>query len=226
MDRVTTPDGVDLVLWRRGERFEIRLNGLQLMSSEAHGSEEELAAVASRAVASTVAPSVLIGGLGMGFTLRAVLDRCAGDSEVLVAEVFPEVVGWNRGVLADLAERPLEDARVRVFEGDVWDALEWFPAEGGEKHRYDVILLDIDNGPSPFTLSTNDRVYGDSGVRRVAAALKPGGVLGLWSESPDPEFEKRLESVGFRVVHRQVSADGNQAARSVLHSLYLAKLTE
>jgi spermidine synthase len=198
------------------------------MSSRAHGSEDELARLALAAArtgdgargGAGRAHRVLVGGLGMGFTLRATLDALAGrhslrpNTEVVLAEVFPAVVEWNRGPLAHLAGRPLADPRVRVVVGDVADRL----AEVGEEAApYDVILLDVDNGPEAITLEANDRLYIPRGLGQAFRALAPGGVLAVWSANDDPRFADRLRRAGFRVeTHRVSERSGGKGGRHVI----------
>jgi len=182
-----TPEGAALTLEQRGEELAIRAGGQLLMSSRSHGSEELLA----RAALEGRERDVLVGGLGMGFTLRAALDRLAAGARVCVAELISEVVAWNRGPLSALAGAPLEDPRVRVQLGDVREAL--------GPHTFDAILLDVDNGPSALTQKANAALYASKGVAALHAALRPGGKLALWSGAPAPEFAARLERAGFAV---------------------------
>ncbi|MEM7586640.1 MAG: hypothetical protein AAF560_24840 [Acidobacteriota bacterium] len=212
LGQVTTRDGHELVLYCRGDRYQIRLNGLELMTSEAHGSEEAMGEMAREALEHVLAPRVLIGGLGMGFTLRAALDAFGASAEVVVAEVFPEVVKWNRGPLAHLANRPMDDPRVRVVEADVNTLL--------EEEAFDAILLDVDNGPTAFTLDSNGALYNARGIERLAAALTPGGALVVWSSDEAPNFERRLRRAGLEVTRRDVPACG--ADGGPLHTLYRA----
>jgi spermidine synthase len=212
LDCVVTADGRELVLSRRGDVFHIHIDRYELMASRAHGSEEELARLALTALGPRAAPRVLVGGLGMGFTLRATLDALDDrpGASVEVVEVFPAVVDWNRGVLAALAGSPLADPRVRVVEGDVADAV----AAAGS--GYDAILLDVDNGPEALTLDANRRLYTQAGLRRLLAALTPGGVLAVWSTDDDPRFAYRLEELGFAVSTRSVRARPGRGARHVV----------
>lgn len=213
LGQVETGDGEELALYHRDGAYQIRLGGLELMTSRAHGSEEALAQLARHALGDQPDPRVLIGGLGMGFTLRAALDGFPAASRFIVAEVFPEVVAWNRGPLANLARRPLEDPRVVVTETDVFDLLGEDP--------FDTILLDVDNGPWAFTLESNERLYDAAGIARLADSLTAAGVLAVWSADPDPAFEKRLRRAGLRVERQTVRARG--AAGGPRHTLYLAR---
>ncbi len=214
LGRTLVPGQSDLlVLARRGEEFVIRVGARILMSSAAHGSEEILAAWASERVADGSKTRVLIGGLGMGFTLRAALRAWPAQARLCVAELLPAVVEWNRGALAHLADRPLDDSRVRVFEGDVADLIE------RELNAWDAILLDVDNGPNGLTRAANDRLYSPAGLRVSMGALRAGGVLGVWSAAPDTGFRRRLCDAGFRVDERVVRARGHKGVR---HTLWLA----
>jgi spermidine synthase len=187
-----TSDGADLKLIRRGNEYIILANGKSLMSSRMHGSEEALAHLGCRR-ARPDRPCVLIGGLGMGYTLRAALDILSKNAEVVVAELVPAVVEWNRELLGPLAQHPLKDRRVRVEVQDVAITLRSASA------RFDAVLLDVDNGPTAFTADSNAGVYDDRGLAAAHAALKPGGVLAVWSARDYRKFEQRLRYNGFRV---------------------------
>jgi spermidine synthase len=183
----------DLKLARRGNEYIILANGKSLMSSRMHGSEEALAQFGCRRARTLEHPCVLVGGLGMGYTLRATLDLLPRDAEVVVAELVPAVVEWNRGPLGPLAGHPLKDKRVQVDVHDVAVVLRSAVA------RFDAVLLDVDNGPAAFTTDTNVGVYDDRGLAAARAALKPGGVLAVWSAREDRKFEQRLRYNGFKV---------------------------
>jgi spermidine synthase len=204
----TTPDGGVLTLWRRGAELSIRVGGDELMNSRQHFSEDELGRLACGKLGEGAA--VLVGGLGMGFTLRAVLDHLPTGGRVDVAELLPEVVQWNREHLGDLARRPLEDPRTRLIEGDVARVIA--AAAGG----YDAILLDVDNGPTALTAGGNAGLYGDAGVRAILAALRPGGVLGLWSAADDARYVGRLEKAGLSVLRHHVRARPDGGSTHVL----------
>ena len=211
LDLVVTPDGRELVLSRRGDAFHIHVDRYELMASRGHGSEEELARLALAALPERQAPRVLVGGLGMGYTLRAALDALGPEATVVVAEVFAAVVAWNEGVLGALARQPLRDPRVRVVQADVADAV---AREGG---RFDAILLDVDNGPEALTLEGNGRLYTPAGLRSLHAALAPAGVLAVWSADDEPRFAHRLERTGFQVATRFARArPGGRGARHVV----------
>jgi spermidine synthase len=180
-------------LTRRDREYVILANHKTLMSSRMHGSEDEMARLACEKARRLDAPSILIGGLGMGFTLRATLDLVGPGARIVVAELIAAVVEWNRGPLGELAGNPLDDARVRVDINHVAVPL------GAEPCRFDAVMLDVDNGPTAFTTSENSRLYNDQGLGIAYAALKPGGVLAVWSAYPDRKFEQRLRYVGFTV---------------------------
>ena len=204
---------VPLVLMQHGSEYVIRLGAAALMSSASHGSEDALAERGCAHLAHAGASRTLVGGLGMGFTLAAALRVLPAAARVVVAELIPAVVDWNRGPLADLAGRPLEDARVSVQAGDVASAIR--SAAGA----YDAILLDVDNGPDGLVRAANDRLYALAGVRAAARALRPGGVLGVWSVAPDAGFTRRLRDAGFTVDEQIVRARGTRGGR---HTLWLA----
>lgn len=181
-----------LTLWQRGHEFSIRIGPMTLMTSREHASEEALAAMALERCREKPAPRVLIGGLGMGYTLAAALRAVPARAEVTVAELVPAVEEWNRGPLSHLAGDPLRDPRANVHIGDVTHLLR------GPTECWDAALLDVDNGPSATIRDANARLYSDSGLRDIHAALQPGGVLAVWSVSTDAGFAKRLRRAGFR----------------------------
>jgi spermidine synthase len=186
-------DGTVLKLVRRSNEYIILANGKSLMSSLMHGSEEALATFACQQARTLERPSVLIGGLGMGFTLRATLDLLSSDSTVVVAELVPAVVEWNRGPLGPLAGHPLQDTRVHVEIEDVAVVLSSCAGQ------FDAVLLDVDNGPMGFAASNNDGLYDDRGIAAAFAALKMNGVLAVWSAREDRKFERRLRHGRFVV---------------------------
>jgi spermidine synthase len=212
----STPDGVELSLTRRDREYVILAAGKSLMSSRMHGSEEALAMLACRAARTRPEPSVLIGGLGMGFTLRAALDLLPADATVVVAELVPAVVEWNRGPLGPLAEHPLKDRRVRIEVGDVAGTLR------ASRGRFDAVLLDVDNGPAAFTASHNTGLYDDQGLAAAKAALTPGGVLAVWSAWDDRRFEQRLKHAGFTVEVERVR--GRLKKGGPRHTIFLGHL--
>ena len=216
LGQTRTPDGEDMSLTRQGGEFVILAGGKPLMSSRMHGSEEALAAFGCRDARARDEPCVLIGGLGMGFTLRATLDLLPPAATVVVAELVPAVVEWNRGPLGPLAAHPLKDRRVRIEVGDVADTLR---ASTG---RFDAVLLDVDNGPAAFTASHNTRLYDDQGLAAARAALTPGGVLAVWSAWDDRRFEQRLRHGGFTVQVERVR--GRLKKGGPRHTIFLGHL--
>lgn len=200
LGQTCTPEASDMRLTRRDDEYVILVNGKTLMSSRMHGSEEALATVACPHVRTMKQPRVLVGGLGMGFTLRATLDLLPPEAIVTVAEIVPAVVEWNRGPLASLAGHPLKDTRVRVEVEDVGFTVRANPG------RFDVILLDVDNGPAAFTTPANRGLYDNAGVAAAYAALRIGGALAVWSAWDDAKFERRLRFHGFVVEVERVRA--------------------
>jgi spermidine synthase len=206
LDRAKMPEsGEELRLYQRGAEFSIKVDSHELMNSRVHGSEDALAELACARIPRRSRPRILIGGLGMGYTLAAALKRLGADAQLVVAELVPAVVAWNRGPLAELAGRPLEDPRVTVREADVARILR------AEQRAYDAILLDVDNGPSGQTRKGNDWLYAPAGLEATYEALRPGGVLAVWSAGPDRAFTKRLRRTGFEVTEAPVRARGTGA---------------
>jgi spermidine synthase len=206
--------GGELCLYRRGREFSIMVNGCELMNSRAHGSEDALAELACGRIAGHSSPRVLIGGLGMGYTTAATLRHLDADGRVVVAELVPAVVEWNRGPLSDLAGHPLQDGRVTVRETDVALILK------GEQRAYDAILLDVDNGPEAMTREGNAWLYSRAGLDAAFAALRPAGVLAVWSAGPDRAFARRLDQAGFDVDEVKVRARGPKGGGR--HTIWLA----
>ncbi|MEN8162177.1 MAG: hypothetical protein ABFS41_19055 [Myxococcota bacterium] len=211
-----TPDGGLMALTRRGGEYVIHADGRNLMSSRMHGSEEALAQLGCRHLGGRTAPRVLIGGLGMGFTLRAALDCLGEDAHIVVAELMPAVTEWNRGPLGPLAGRPLLDPRVRVEVRDVREVL------AAPDAAFDAVLLDVDNGPTPVTSVDNARLYDDAGIASARAALEPGGTLAVWSARDDRAFVNRLRHAGFRVGVERVRARLRRGGPR--HTIFLASL--
>lgn len=207
-------NGGELCLYRRGAEFSIRVGNRELMNSRIYGSEEALAEIACARIASRSRPQVLIGGLGMGFTLAAALRRIGTDGRVVVAELVPAVVAWNRGPLGAPAGHPLQDARVAVREVDIAQILR------ETRQAYDAILLDVDNGPEGLARRENDWLYARPGLEAAHAALRPGGVLAVWSAAPNQVFARRLRRVGFTVDEVQVPARSSRKGRR--HTIWLA----
>ncbi len=205
LDSTRLPDGGELKLARRGDEFSIRLAGAELMNSRLSGSEEALATLACAKLAGLRAPRVLIGGLGMGFTLRAALPLLPPKAEVVVAELLPAVADWARGPMADLFAGSLDDPRVRVEIEDVARLI--------RAARWDAILLDVDNGPDGLTQAANDGLYGAAGLAAARRALGAGGVLAVWSEKPDDAFAKRFARAGFTVEDHRVHAHRGKSGR-------------
>lgn len=215
LGRARTPDGSALTLTRRDREFIILASGKPLMSSHMHGSEQALATLACGRLR-TGQPCVLVGGLGMGFTLRATLDLLPPDATVVVSELVPAVVEWNRGPLGPLAEHPLEDRRVQIEVRDVAETVR------SSRARFDAILLDVDNGPDAFTSTGNAGLYGDAGLAAARAALRSGGVLAVWSAWEDRKFEQRLRYNGFTVDVQRVR--GRLKKGGPHHTIFLGRL--
>jgi spermidine synthase len=207
-------DGTVMKLMRRSDEYIILANGKPLMSSRMHGSEEVLATLACQRAGALEQPCVLIGGLGMGFTLRATLDVLPPSAKVVVAELVPEVVEWNRGPLGALAEDPLKDPRVQVETDDVAIRL------GSRPGQFDAVLLDVDNGPAAFTSSSNNAgLYDDRGIALAFAALKMEGMLAVWSAREDRKFEQRLRHGRFDVEIQSVR--GRLKSGGPKHTIFL-----
>ena len=203
LDRTDLPQGGVLRLMQRGREFSIKLGVAELMTSRLFGSEEALATLAAEALAGRPRPRVLIGGLGMGFTLRAARKAFPAEAKFIVAELVPAVVRWARGPLAELFADCLDRPGVEIVETDV-AALVRAPAA-----PYDAILLDVDNGPEAMTQAANDGLYSIRGLAAARAALRPGGVLAIWSQGPDRAFAARFAKSGFDVEEKRVRAGGS-----------------
>lgn len=184
------------------------------MNSRLHNSEEELAELGCAHLKSTDDAQVLVGGLGMGFTLAAALKVLSQSAKVTVAELIPAVVEWNRGVLGDCAGKPLLDGRVLVYTGDVVNLL------NKNKPLFDAVLLDVDNGPEGLTQSANNRLYSLNGLKAIYNSLRIEGMLAIWSASPDYSFIRLLKKAGFKVATQTVRARVNKGSR---HTIFLAK---
>lgn len=203
-----------LSLYRGKDDFSIKLSrGQELMNTRKHGSEDALGALPCQRLENPSNAKVLIGGLGMGFTLASALRSVGPGAEVTVAELIPEVVEWNRGSLGEFAGRPLDDPRTRVYLGDVAQLI--------RKSRacFDVIALDVDNGPEGLTRGTNDWLYTLTGIAAAQAALRPGGILVYWSAGPDQDFFDGLRRCGLMVEEVRVYAHGNKGAK---HFIWMA----
>jgi spermidine synthase len=208
------PGGPPLRLFRRGGDFMIVLDRNELMSSRMSGSEIALGTMTCARLAGHSAPRVLIGGYGMGFTLRAVLGSLGTDARVVVAELVPGILEWARGPMAALTDGCLDDPRVEVVLGDVGAAI------AGGAGRYDAILLDVDNGPDGLTRDANDGLYTARGLAAARAALRPGGVLAIWSAGADAAFTRRLGQAGFAVDEVRVRARDN--GKGPIHVIWFA----
>ncbi|SSC66944.1 spermidine synthase [Ciceribacter selenitireducens] len=202
--------GGELRLKQRGTEFSIMLGTNELMNSRLSGSEEALATLAWERIAPSKRPHILIGGLGMGFTLRAALAVLPADAQVTVAELVPAVVAWARGPMAEVFKGSLDDPRVKVHVGDVASLIHTY------RHSYDAILLDVDNGPQGLTRSANDGLYDYAGLRAAKGALRARGVLAVWSSGPNPGFTRRLGTLGFKVKEEHVRAGKKRGARHVI----------
>lgn len=212
LDSAQVPgDSGELRLYQRGDEFSIRLMGQgELMNSRAHSSEEALAELTCARLIEGNAPRLLIGGLGMGFTLAATLRHVSESAQVVVAELIPAVVAWNRGPLGQQSGFPLNDPRVTVREGDVASLLK------KASQVYDAILLDVDNGPEGLTRKDNDWLYSYDGLSVAYEALRAQGILAVWSAGPAQDFLQRLRKVGFEVEEKRVRAHGSRGARHVI----------
>ena len=204
LDTAQVPGGGELRLLRRGAEFSIKLGTNELMNSRLSATEQALATIACEKIKSRERPRILIGGLGMGFTLRAALVVLGKQAQIIVAELVPAVVAWARGPMAEMFGDSLTDARVRIRETDVGGLIR------AARSEYDAILLDVDNGPEGMTRAANDRLYDLEGLAAAYTALRPGGVLAIWSSRPDPKFTQRLRKTGFDVVEHPVRAKGPQ----------------
>ncbi|MCP3458951.1 spermidine synthase [Bradyrhizobium sp. CCGUVB23] len=212
--RIPGSDG-ELRLMRRGKEFSIMLGTNELMNSRLSGSEAALATLAAKQIEKVAQPVVLIGGLGMGFTLRAALAVLGSKAQIMVAELVPAVVAWARGPMAEIFGDSLGDRRVEIHEMDVGQLIERHPL------RFDAILLDVDNGPEGLTRKANDALYDDAGLRIAHTALRHGGVLAVWSSGPHPKFSRRLRAAGFEVNEVNVRATGRGGGAR--HVIWMAR---
>lgn len=218
LDKVAVAGVDELRLMQRGEEFSIFSGSTPLMNSRMSGSEKALADLACAQVGARKKCHVLIGGYGMGFTLRAALACLRADARVTVAELIPAVLTWARGPMAHLSAGCLDDPRVTIREEDVRKTI------GSGATRFDAILLDVDNGPDGLTQASNDRLYNLSGLHAARSVLRPGGVLAVWSASPSPQFTRRLQSAGFTVEEIKTRANAN--GKGPRHYIWLAKIIE
>ena len=215
LDRAQIPgDGGELRLMQRGAEFSIMLGPNELMNSRLSGSEEALATIACEKIKTHAQPQVLIGGLGMGFTLRAALAALGAEARIVVAELVPAVVAWARGPMAEVFGNSLTDPRARIHEADVGQLIR------SGRSAYDAILLDVDNGPEGLTRQANDALYDSDGLNAARAALRAGGELAVWSSGPDANFTQRLRQAGFAVAEVPVRA--SRARRGARHVIWIA----
>jgi len=216
IDRAKVPGNEgEVILLSRGEEFSIRTAGTELMNSRIHGSEESLAELTLSRLDPKKKWQILIGGLGMGYTLAATLEQTGSDAQILVAELIPAVVKWNQKYLGHLAGNPLADPRVRVTEEDVVKTI------GKQRAAWDAILLDVDNGPAGLTREANDRLYGNSGLKGSFDALRPGGILAIWSSAVDEAFTLRMKRTGFKT--EIVSVRARKSGKGSKHTIWLGK---
>lgn len=210
-----TPDGSRFSLHEHGGDYFLKLNGRQLMASNATVSELLLADLACDFRHAVARPGILIGGLGLGFTLRRVLEIAGPNAAVRVVELLPDVVTWNRELLQDLNGALLDDPRVEVVTGDVFDSIK----DGSD--RYDAILLDVDNGPTSFVQTKNSRLYGTKGLAMLRRSLRPRGRLALWSAEPEPAFPMALQRAGFDA--KEFGAKSHERAKRAAHRIYIGE---
>jgi spermidine synthase len=208
-----TPNGTSIALYRHDGAYLIRADGVELMSTRRHLSEDRLAEVACAPLAERSGARVLIGGLGLGFTLRAALRQLRDDAEVVVAELVPEVIAWNADPRFELSVDAMADPRVRVVQGDVTDVLRASPG------AFDAIMLDTDNGPDGMLMSENARLYAARGIGVTMAALRAGGSVVYWSVADDPKFARALRGSGLHVGTLRVRAHDTTGP---VHTIYVA----
>ena len=211
VERVLAPEGTEMTLVERDGEWVVRYDNKVLMSTRQHASEEALATFAFREIEAP--KSVLVGGMGLGYTARAALDHLPRDGKLVIAEYTPELIDWNRRHVGAFARRPLDDRRTKVHLGDAVALIYSSTA------LYDAILLDIDNGPAAMVHTANQRLYGARGIAACHAALRPGGVLAVWSSDPDPPYLKRLERGGFEASSKNIAARGK--AGGVRHVVFI-----
>jgi spermidine synthase len=211
LDTATVPDGGGtLTLMRRGDEFSIRAGATVLMSSRMSSSEIALAELACDRLRGRRNCRVLVGGYGMGFTLRAALEGLGADAHILVAELVPAVIDWARGPMAGLTAGCLDDPRATIKEGDVGDLI------ASSRNSFDAILLDVDNGPDSVSRRANDRLYDLRGLEAARKALRPGGLLAIWSAAPNVDFARRLGQAGFAVDEIKVRANKGRGVRHII----------
>jgi spermidine synthase len=218
LDTADVPGGsTPLRLMRRDDEFSIMLGVNELMNSRLSGSEQALAELASQRIGQRKAPRVLVGGLGMGFTLRAALNAFGPDAEIVVAELVPQVIAWAHGHLTPVFGTCLADPRVRIVNADVAELI------AAARQGYDAILLDVDNGPDGLSRDENDRLYGPAGLKATWTALRPSGVVAVWSSGPSASFSKRLGAAKFSV--EEVKVRARRGGRGARHVIWVATRT-
>ena len=205
---------VELRLMRRGDEFSMMLGDNELMNSRLSGSEEALATLACKRIESNKRPDILIGGLGMGFTLRAALTVLGPEARIVVAELVPSVIAWARGPMAQLFGGSLIDPRASIREADAVDVIR------SQASAFDAILLDVDNGPEALIRKENDSLYDAKGLKAIYRALRPRGVLAIWSSGPNPAFSKRLDDAGFEV--NEVNVRATAKRKGARHLIWFA----
>jgi spermidine synthase len=210
-----TPDGMQMTLTLHAGDYYIDLNGGGLMSTRAPGSEKAMAELAAQELTTVRNPRILIGGLGLGFTLGAALHAFSSQASIVVVEFFETIVDWNRKFTFHSEIDLLADPRVTVKVADIVDYL------GDVRRPFDAILLDVDNGPDAWTLASNERLYDRCGLERIKDALNPGGLLGVWSAQASPQFEKRLVTAGFTARSETVRSRGNKGER---HTVFIGRM--
>lgn len=214
IERVQVPGNQgEVILLVRDKEYSIRTAGTELMNSRIHGSEDALAELALAELERKFDWQVLVGGLGMGYTLAAALAQSGPDAKIIVAELIPAVVEWNEKHLGHLAGNPLDDPRTRVVQEDVVITI------NRKKSVWDAILLDVDNGPAGLTRKENDRLYGKPGLKACFGGLKPGGVLAVWSSGVDEAFTRRLKFAGFKT--QMVSVRARKSGKGSTHTIWL-----
>jgi len=215
IERAEVPGGEEeVILRKRGPEFSIRVATTELMNSRIHGSEDALAELTCSRISRKPGRRILIGGLGMGYTLAAALQHSGDDSLITVAELIPAVIRWNREHLGHLAGNPLADGRVFVRQEDVAETI------AREKSIWDAIILDVDNGPDGITRKVNDRLYGMSGLKNAFLALRTGGVLSIWSSGTDEQFTSRLKQCRFQT--EIVTVRARKPGKGARHTIWLA----
>jgi spermidine synthase len=213
LDETIMPGGGPLRLMQRGTEFSIMSGNIGLMNSRLSGSEEQLATLSAARIGKRPKARVLIGGLGMGFTLGAALQAFGADSQIVVAELVPSIITWARGPLAAIHGTSLDDPRVSLYEGDVAGAIR-------ASRPFDAILLDVDNGPDGLSRPENDRLYSAAGLAAAKAALTPGGHLAVWSAYADAPFSKRLRQSG--MVIEEIGVRAGRTGRGARHIIWFA----